>query len=167
MVSFYYNRFVTFRKVLDEEMKDATKCGIAQKCQMDSREEITEDEEGILWEKGLLGGHSAESLMYTIYFYNGKLFGPRACEHRLLRFCNICVKENLIIFDESLSKTFQGGLKDLKKKPHLIKHKCHEIGVWQHCIQFILVRCKVLLKVWKVFIFGRIEKAHLSTKKAL
>ena len=102
---FYYNRFATFRKVLDPEMKDATKCGIAQKCKMDSREEITEDEEGILWEKGLLGGHSAESLMYTMYFYNGKLFGLRACEHRLLRFCNICVKENMIIFDESLSKT--------------------------------------------------------------
>ena len=84
MVSFYYNRFATFRKVLDAEMKDATKCGIAQKCQMDSREEITEDEEGILCEKGLLGGDSAESLMYTIYFYNGKLFGLRACEHRLL-----------------------------------------------------------------------------------
>ena len=129
MVSFYYNRFATFRKVLDAEMKDATKCGIAQKCQMDSREEITEDEEGILWEKGLLGGHSAESLMYTIYFYNGKLFGLRACEHRLLRFCNICVKENLTIFDESLSITFHGGLKNLKKKPRLIKHKCHEIGV--------------------------------------
>ena len=76
MASFYYNRFATFRKVLDPEMKDATKC------QMDSREEITEDEEGILWEKGLLGGHSAESLMYTMYFYNGKLFGLRACEHK-------------------------------------------------------------------------------------
>lgn len=66
MVSFYYNRFATFRKVLDAEMKDATKCGIAQKCQMDSREEITEDEEGILWEKGLLGRHSAESLFIFI-----------------------------------------------------------------------------------------------------
>ena len=87
-------------------MKDATKCGIAQKCPMDTREEIIEDEEGILWEKGLLGGHSAESSMHTIYFYNGKLFGLRAGEHRLFRFCNTFVKENLIIFDESLCKTF-------------------------------------------------------------
>ena len=29
-------------------MKDATKCGIAQKCKMDPREEITEDEEAML-----------------------------------------------------------------------------------------------------------------------
>ena len=50
-------------------MKDATKRGIAQKCKMDPREQITEDEEAIFLEKGLLGGHSAESLMYTIYFY--------------------------------------------------------------------------------------------------
>ena len=34
-----------------------------------------------LWEKGPLGGFSAESLMYTTYFYNGKLFGLRAGEH--------------------------------------------------------------------------------------
>ena len=32
-------------------MKDATKCGIAQKCKMDTREEITEDEEAILIKK--------------------------------------------------------------------------------------------------------------------
>ena len=42
--------------------------------------------------------------------------------------CNIFVKENNIIFDESLFKTFHGGLKDLKKKPRFIKHKCHEVG---------------------------------------
>ena len=95
---------------------------------MDTREEITEDEEAILWKKGLVGGFSAESLMYTIYFYNGKLFGLRAGEHRLLRLCSIFVKENYIIFDESLSKTFHGGLKDLKKKPRFIKHKCHDVG---------------------------------------
>ena len=33
---------------------------------MDSREEITEDEEGILWEKGLLGGHSDGTLFIFI-----------------------------------------------------------------------------------------------------
>lgn len=109
-------------------MKDATKCGIAQKCKKEAREEITEEEEAILWEKGLLGGHSAESLMNTIYFYNGKMFGLRAGEHRLLRLCNIYVKENLIIFDESLSKTFHGGLKELKNTPRFIQHKCHDIG---------------------------------------
>ena len=35
---------------------------------------------------------------------------------------------NFNVFDESLSKTFQGGLKDLTKKPLYIKHMCHQVG---------------------------------------
>ena len=50
-------------------MKDATKFGIAQKCKMDIREETTQDEEAILWGKGLLGGFSAESLMYESFIF--------------------------------------------------------------------------------------------------
>ena len=34
----------------------------------------------------------------------------------------------IFIFDESLSKTFHGGLRDLTKKSRCVKHKCHEIG---------------------------------------
>lgn len=42
---------------------------------MDICEEIIEDEEVILWEKGFFGGYLVELLMYIIYFYNGKVFG--------------------------------------------------------------------------------------------
>ena len=55
-------------------MKDATKFGIAQKCKMDTREETTWDEEAILWGKGLLGGFSAESLMYELFIFITKNF---------------------------------------------------------------------------------------------
>jgi hypothetical protein len=44
----------------------------------------------------------------------------------LLLISNIVLVDNLIIFDESLSKTFHGGLKDLKKQARYIKHICHE-----------------------------------------
>ena len=37
-------------------MKGVTKCGMAQKCKMDTGEKITEDEEAILWEKALMEG---------------------------------------------------------------------------------------------------------------
>ena len=78
-------------------MKDATKCGIGQKCKMNTHGEITEDVEAILLGKGLLRGFSAESLMYTIHFYHRKLFGLRAGEHRLLRLCNIfCCRQFLM-----------------------------------------------------------------------
>jgi hypothetical protein len=69
-------------------MKNATKCGIALLSKKESREEINDEEEAVLWEKGLLGGQTAESLLQTLYFYNG------ACKHRLLRLCNILVGEN-------------------------------------------------------------------------
>ena len=71
---------------------------------------------------------SGESLLHTIYFYNGKLFGLRACEHRQLRLCDVTIDNNFIVFDESSWKTLHGGLKDLTKKPHYIKHMCHEVG---------------------------------------
>ena len=57
-------------------MKDATKCGVAQaSTSMSEKEEITEREETILWDMALLGANTAESLLYTVCFYNGKLFG--------------------------------------------------------------------------------------------
>ena len=119
---------MSFRKSLDAEMKNATRCGIALLSKKETREEINDEEEAVLWEKGLLGGQTAESLLHTLYFYNGKLFALRACEHRLLRLCNILVGENYICFDESLSKTFHGGLSELKRSPRYIKHLCHEVG---------------------------------------
>ena len=109
-------------------MRDAAKKGVEVKCRKDLRGEISVEEEGLFWTKGLLGCDSAECLLNTIYFYNGKLFGLRSNEHRLIRVSSIAVKDNFIIFDESVSKTFHGRLKDLKKSRRLIEHKCHEIG---------------------------------------
>ena len=117
-----------FRKTLDGEMKDATKCGVAQASKMSEKEEITEREETILWDMALLGANTAESLLNAVYFYNGKLFGLRAGEHRLIRLSNIVVEGNKIVFDEFRSKTYKGGLKDLKNKPRYIVHICHKNG---------------------------------------
>ncbi|KAK3750749.1 hypothetical protein QZH41_019670 [Actinostola sp. cb2023] len=48
-------RFMLFRKVIDGEMRDATKKGIDLKCKKDIRDEITMEEEELFWRKGLLG----------------------------------------------------------------------------------------------------------------
>ena len=95
---------------------------------MSEKEEITEREETILWDTALLGANTAESLLNTVYFYNGKLFGLWAGEHRLIRLSNIVVEGNKIVFDEFGGKTYKGGLKDLKNKPRYIEHICHENG---------------------------------------
>ena len=82
----------------------------------------------VLWQKKLLGKHTAESLMYTIYFYNGKLFGIRAGEHRLLWWKNFSLSENCIVFNESMSKTFHDCLNDLKYMPRNVEHVCRKTG---------------------------------------
>ena len=47
--------------------------------------------------------------MNTVYYFNGKLFGIRAGEHRLLRLRDIEVESESIIYRENSSKTFHGG----------------------------------------------------------
>jgi hypothetical protein len=101
--------------VIDGEMRDATNSGVDIQTKKEVREEITLEEEEIFWQKGPLGQNSAECLLHSIYFYDGKLFGLRANEHRLFRVANIVLKDNFINFDESISKTFHGGLQDLKE----------------------------------------------------
>jgi hypothetical protein len=48
----------------------------------------------LLRSKGLLGDKTAQSLVYTIYFYIEKIFGWRACEHRQLRLSNFVIEKN-------------------------------------------------------------------------
>lgn len=117
-------RLSIFRRALDAEMRTANEDGVANKTKKAETECITEEDEKILWDKNILGCHTAKSLVHTIYFYNGKLFGLRAVEHRNLRYANFRVESNCIIFDESVSKTFHGGLKDLKYTPRVVKHVC-------------------------------------------
>ena len=78
------------------------------------REAITEEEEKEMWRAGVLGDNSPNTLLNTLYFYIGKLFGFRASEHRMLRLHNFVVSENAVSFVENVSKTYHGGLKDLK-----------------------------------------------------
>ena len=66
-------RFTLFRKVLDGEMRDATKHGIDLKTKKEERSEISVEEEELLWQKGLLGAKTAECLLNTMHFYNGTL----------------------------------------------------------------------------------------------
>lgn len=136
-VEFCY-RLSLFRKVLDAEMREGTREGLSTKCKKPERREITAEEEEMMWAKGVLGTETAECLLHTIYFYNGKMFGLRAAEHRQLRFHNIRVENNHVVFDESYSKTFHGGLNDLKYQPRVVKHFCHKPGVeHDRCLVYI------------------------------
>ena len=70
-----FRRFVLFRRCLDAEMKDGVREGLHIKCKKEEKELVTAEEERKFWEMNLLGTSSAKSLLYTVYFYNGKIFG--------------------------------------------------------------------------------------------
>ena len=63
-------------------MKDGVREGLHLKCKKEEKEFVSEQEEATFWEKKLLGTTSAKSLLNTIYFYNGNVFGLRGGGHR-------------------------------------------------------------------------------------
>ena len=109
-------------------MKDATRCGLTVSTQKDEKEAITDQEEDLFWSKGLMGINSSNSLLNTVYFYNGKLFGLRGGEHRNITVRNIRVSDDCLRFEENSSKSFHGGICDLKYVPRAVTHICHERG---------------------------------------
>ena len=57
-----------FHRTLDAEMKLACQDGLTNSTKIAKREEVTEEEEKIMWQKDLLGCQTVKSLVYTIYF---------------------------------------------------------------------------------------------------
>lgn len=122
----FIDKLERFRRLLDAEMKACTREGVGSK--QPEKEAITEAEEEAFWANGLLGRSSSRILLNTVYFYNGKLFGLRSSEHRAITSNNFTIGVNFIKFEENVCKTFHGGLTDLKYKPRVVKHICHEEG---------------------------------------
>ena len=74
--------FSLFRQALNVEMKDATSYGLQER----GEESHHQRRGGIILEFKFIGNLSltAQSLLNTVYFYNGKLFGLRGSQHRNL-----------------------------------------------------------------------------------
>ena len=80
------------------------------------------------------------------------------------------MKENIIIFDESCCKIYQGGLDDLKNKPRYIEHECHAMEeVHNPCLasmyQFYIDKIGCLQEKLTAFIFDPIDPACLNMKR--
>ena len=56
------------------------------------------------WEKNLLGTSSAKSILYTVYFYNGRIFGLQGGDHRNIVLNNFELGSNFIKFQENSCK---------------------------------------------------------------
>ena len=115
--------FSGFRASLDAEMKRLQGEGVGSKRKQ--AEVLTEGEENILWEKGLLGDSTPQSLLDTVVFYNGLYFALRSGqEHRQLRRepCQIEVVEHpgerpYLKYTEDTSKNHPGGLRGRNRSP--------------------------------------------------
>jgi hypothetical protein len=110
------------------EMKKSTREGVGMGNKKAEKEAIMDEEEDKFWVGGQLGMSTARSLLNSVYYYNGKLFGLRGGEHRNITVNNFEVGNNYIQFEENSSTTFHGGLCDLKYVPRKVCHVCHEEG---------------------------------------
>ena len=106
---------VIFRRALDAEMKDATRAGVTLTNKKKENVLATENK----------GCKSAKSLLHTVYYYEGKLFGLCGGEYRNITVANFDSGSNFIRFEENVVKTFYGVLTDLKYKPRVVTHLCH------------------------------------------
>ena len=130
--------FDKFRCSLDAEMKRLQSNGVGSKRRQ--AEPLTEEEEEILWQKGLLGDSSPQTLLDTMLFMHGLYFALRSGkEHRQLRFkpCQVELIEKpgeraYLQYFEDISKNRPGGLKGRKVKPKVVKHHA-DVSITERC----------------------------------
>ena len=126
-VDFFRDKeFAQFRMVLDSEMKRLKASGVQKRKR--KAEPLTVEDEKTLWEKGVLGDHTPQALLNTVFYQNGVNFALRSGgEHRQLRFknCQIRVVEKpgerpFLEYNEDVSKNNPGGLKGRKTTPKTV-----------------------------------------------
>ena len=106
--------FADFRTTLDAEMKRLQHKGIGSKVRQ--AEALSEDDEEILWSKGLLGDHSPQALLNTMVFMIGLYFALRSGrEHR-----------PYLLYTEDASKNRPGGLRGRYIPRKSVRHNCNE-----------------------------------------
>ncbi|XP_062572924.1 zinc finger MYM-type protein 2-like [Saccostrea cucullata] len=112
------SNFANFRATLDAVMKERVSEGIGV---VKHTQNVTIDDKNELWEKGVINKTTAKGLSYGVFFYNSKVFGLRGLsEHKELQAQQFTISTDRIIYNESMSKTVKGGLKDRKLTPKTI-----------------------------------------------
>ena len=125
---YHDKEYAEFQTTIDAEMKRLQHNGHGSKRRQ--AEPLSEDDEEILWNKGLLGDHSPQSLLNTMVFMNGLYFALRSGrEHRELRFDSSQIEvvardgeRAYLLYTEDESKNRPGGLKGRRISRKHVKH---------------------------------------------
>ena len=147
------SEFSEFRASLDSEMKRLQGLGIGTTKKQ--AEIISEAEEEILWEKGLLGDGTPKSLLNTIIFYNGLYFALRSGkEHRQLRFSSYQIKvieqpgkRPFLRYTEDTSKNHPGGIKGRKITPKVVDHHANTENTERCFVTLFKKYCELCPKI--------------------
>ncbi|XP_048729545.2 uncharacterized protein LOC125646925 [Ostrea edulis] len=113
------------RKTLDARTKELASQGI--EVSIKKADPFMPEQEDARWDNKLLGTHTSKSYIYTVFYYNCKLFGLRGLdEHRQLEVCQvkcgISDEKAYIEFCGRTSKNFAGGV---HQRNVLAKSICH------------------------------------------
>ena len=120
--------YAEFRATLDAEMKRLKQAGTGSRKRQ--AEPLTQKEEELLWKKRILGDHSPQALLNSVFFFNGVCFALRSGdEHRRLRYKDSQIQiiekpeeRAHLIYTEDSSKNNQGGLKGRKMATKEVIH---------------------------------------------
>ena len=112
---------------------------------------LTEEEENILWEKGLLGEKTPQSLLDTTVFYCGLYFALQSGkEHRQLRRhpSQIQLVERIgerahLKYTEDVSKNHPGGLKGRNITPKVVTHHSNPHNPERCFVRLFKLYCKL------------------------
>ena len=118
-ISFFTPVFANIERTLDAEMKRLRSTGLG--VEVKKAEPISVDEEEQMWQCGALGNDNPQVLLQTLFHLIGVHFALRSgSEHWRLRHKNsqlqLLLDDNqpCLVYNEDVSKTFQGGLKSRK-----------------------------------------------------
>ena len=95
---------------------------------------ITKEEENKLWEQGILGDSSPQSLVRSVFYMNGKNFCLRGGkEHRELKLSQFIRSKDHWKYIENGSKAFRGGVSDLRRENKVVRqYPCPAAGPGCH-----------------------------------
>ena len=144
--------FSNSRKVLEGKARLLRQEGFGKR--PNAAKALTSQDEELLWSKGVLGSHSPQSLIQTMWFLLTQHFGLRCCqEHHDMYIEDFAFSTDdsgieFVTYEENPTKTRQGGL---RKRRRVVQPKMFATGGQ---------RCPV--KLFKTFLERRPEEMRNS-----